>query len=65
MLALTDAAHGGIDQSVVLFILAAVAVAAFSRVLIKVGLAVLVLGFVIVLFAVASALVDGLRAIFS
>jgi hypothetical protein len=63
MLALTGAAHDGIDQSVILFILVAAAVAAFWRSLIKVGLVVLVLGFVIVVFAGASALVDGIRAI--
>jgi hypothetical protein len=63
MLALASAAHGGIAQSETLFIIAAVAVAAFWRALIKVGLAVLVIGFLILLFEGASAILHVLQAI--
>jgi hypothetical protein len=64
MLALASAAHGGVAQSEALFIIAAVVVAAFWKALIKIGLAVLVIGSLILLFSGASALVHGVHAIF-
>jgi hypothetical protein len=63
MLALASAAHGGIGQSETLFIIAAIAVAAFWRALIKVGLAVLLIGFLLLFFEGASAVLHGLQAI--
>jgi hypothetical protein len=63
MLALASAAHGGVGQSETLLIIAAVALAAFWRALVKVGLAVLVIGFLILLFEGASAALHVLHAI--
>jgi hypothetical protein len=63
MLALASAAHGGVGQSETLFIIAAIAVAAFWQTLVKIGLAVLVIGFLILLFEGASAFLHVLHAI--
>jgi hypothetical protein len=64
MLALTTAAHSASQgSSAILFIIAAIAVAAFWKALIKIGLAVLVIGVLIVIFGGASAIISGLHGI--
>jgi hypothetical protein len=63
MLALASAAHGGVAQSETLFIIVAIAVAAFWKALVKIGLAVLVIGFLFLMFSGASALVHGVHAL--
>lgn len=63
MLALMAAAHSGASTDEMMFIVAAVAVAAFWKALVKVGLAVLVIGALILFFSGASALAHGLHMI--
>lgn len=63
MLALAAAAHGGIAQSPTLFIIAAIAVAAFWKALVKIGLAVLVIGVLVLIHTEASAYMHVVHAI--
>lgn len=63
MLALAAAAHGGIAQSPTLFIIAAIAVAAFWKALVKIGLAALVIGVLVLIFMEASAFMHVVHAI--
>jgi hypothetical protein len=62
MLALATAVHGQ-DPSSILIILAAVAAAIFWRVLIKVGLALVVILFAVMMITGMSAFFQELRAI--
>jgi hypothetical protein len=62
MLALATAVHGQ-DPSSILIILAAVAAAIFWRILIKVGLALVVILFAVMMITGASAFLQELRAI--
>lgn len=59
MLALTTAAHAGLSPSQTLFIIAAIVAAVFWRGLVKIGLAVLIIGFVFLLISGAAALLHG------
>lgn len=64
MLVLTAAVvHGGANPSLVIFLIAAIAMAAFWRALIKIGIAMLVLGILLLAFESGSALISGLHAI--
>jgi len=63
MLALASAIHGQGSSSSILIILAAVAAAIFWRGLIKVGLALVVILFVVMLVTGASAFFQELRLI--
>jgi hypothetical protein len=60
MLALATAAHGQ-DPTHILIILAAVGAAIFWRALIKIGLALVIIGFFILLITGASELLRGLH----
>lgn len=60
MFALTAAAHGGTNPTTILFLIAAVVAVIFWRSLVKVGLALLVIGFLILLFEGGSAILHGL-----
>jgi hypothetical protein len=60
MLALATAAHGQ-DSTQILIILAAVAAAIFWRSLLKIGLAVVMIGFFLLLITSAAALIHGLH----
>jgi hypothetical protein len=60
MLALATAAHGQ-DSTQILIILAAVAAAIFWRSLLKIGLAIVMIGFFLLLITSAAALIHGLH----
>jgi hypothetical protein len=62
MLAVAAAAHG-LDHTKILLILAAIALAMFWKAAIKLGLALLVVGFVVVLVKGDTTLIHGLRAL--
>lgn len=62
MLAVAAAAHGQ-DHTQILLILAAIALAMFWKTAIKLGLALIVVGFVVVLFKGDTTLIHGLRAL--
>lgn len=59
MLALT-ATHAGLSSNPALFIIAAITVAVFWRGLVKIGLTVLVVGFLFLLISGAASLMHGL-----
>jgi intracellular septation protein A len=57
MLALAAAAaHGSVQSSEVLAIIASIVIAAFWRFFLKLGIAILIIGFLILLFGGASAI---------
>lgn len=60
MLALATAAHGQ-DSAQILVLLAAVAAAIFWRSLLKIGLAIVVIGFFLMLATTVTALIHGLH----
>jgi hypothetical protein len=60
MLALATAAHGQ-DSTQILIILAAVAAAIFWRSLLKIGLAIVIIGFFLLLITTVAALIHGLH----
>lgn len=62
MLAVAAAAHG-LDHTQILLILAAIALAMFWKVAIKLGLALIVVGFVVVLVKGDAILIHGLHAL--
>lgn len=62
MLAVAAAAHGQ-DHTQILIILAAIVLAMFWRAAIKIGLALLVVAFVVVLVKGDTTLIHGLRAL--
>jgi hypothetical protein len=62
MLAVAVAAHG-LDHTKTLLILAAIALAMFWKAAIKLGLALIVVGFVVVLVKGDATLIHGLRAL--
>ena len=62
MLAVAAAAHGQ-DHTQILLILAAIALAMFWKAAIKLGLALIVVGFVVVLVKGDATLIHGLRAL--
>jgi len=61
MLALASAAHGGQDSGLVLVLIAAVGVAIFWRSLIKVGIALIVVLFAVLLVAGTAAFIHGIQ----
>jgi hypothetical protein len=63
VLAASAVHSGGANSSAVIFFVTAIAIAAFWRALIKIGFAVLILGFLMAIFAGGSALITGLHAI--
>lgn len=63
MLILTAAVTHGTNPSEVVFLITAIAIAAFWRALIKIGIAILVLGILVLAFESGSALIAGLHAI--
>jgi hypothetical protein len=62
MLAVATAAHG-LDHTQILLILAAIALAMFWKAAIKLGLALIVVGFVVVLVKGDAILIHGLHAL--
>jgi hypothetical protein len=61
MLALASAAQGGQDSGLVLVLIAAVCVAIFWRSLIKVGIALIVVLFAVLLVAGTAAFIHGIQ----
>ena len=61
MLALASAAQGGQDSGLVLVLIAAVGVAIFWRSLIKVGIALIVVLFAVLLVAGTAAFIHGIQ----
>jgi hypothetical protein len=62
MLAVAAAAHGQ-DHTQILLILAAIALAMFWKAALKLGLALIVIGFVVVLVKGDTTILHGLRAL--
>jgi hypothetical protein len=62
MLAVAAAAHGQ-DHTQILLILAAIALAMFWKAALKIGLALIVVGFVVVLVKGDTTIIHGLRAL--
>ena len=62
MLAVAAAAHGQ-DHTQILLILAAIALAMFWKAAIKLGLALIIVGFVVVLVKGDTTILHGLRAL--
>jgi hypothetical protein len=65
MLALAAAAQGGQNSTLALVLIAAVGVAVFWRGLIKIGLALIVVGFVVLLVMSTAAVIHGIQLLIS
>jgi hypothetical protein len=61
MLALAAAAQGGPNSTLALVLIAAVGVAVFWRGLIKIGLALIVVGFAVLLVISTTAIIHGIQ----